>query len=87
MLKRYALCVTLLATTYACSVQHESKSEDYSYQLSLNGCDTGKHSFSSQGELCDGLRNQKLNNSCAESMRANEYKNRGCPGDFTLINE
>lgn len=53
-----------------------------SYELSFNGCSTGKHEFkaSSESELldqvCNALNDDKLNKSCAESMRRAEFKRR-----------
>lgn len=53
------------------------------YQFSLNGCDTGKHNFSSNSrddvkkKLCDALQDDKLNNSCAEPLRK-DFFNKKC---------
>lgn len=57
-----------------------------SYQLSLNGCDTGKHIFGSdtsyddvRKQLCDALQDDKLNGSCAEPLRK-EFFDKKCSG-------
>ena len=53
-----------------------------SYRLSLNGCDTGNQVFtgSTQDEarrrMCEGLQNDKLNYSCAESLRFDRFYKR-----------
>jgi hypothetical protein len=39
------------------------------YELSENGCATGKHYFTSRKELCAGLKDEELNNGCAPSIR------------------
>lgn len=58
--------------------------EDFSYELSQNGCNTEKHEFSSRDEMCAGLKSQELNKSCAVSLREQQFKNSQCAGDFTL---
>ena len=39
--------------------------ETYSYQLTENGCTTGKKNFSSLSEMCNSLKNDSANNFCA----------------------
>ncbi len=62
-----------------------SKQIKDSYQFVLNGCDTGKHEFigddsdSVKKQLCDALQDDKLNASCAESLRLEQFKVR-CSG-------
>lgn len=60
----------------------EQKSESYSYDLSLNGCATGKHTFSSKGEMCAALKDDVRNNNCAYSLRKQTFESNGCPGGF-----
>lgn len=49
------------------------------YELSENGCSTGRHTFPSFPELCVGLQNNTLNNDCALNMRAEHFR-RNCQG-------
>lgn len=55
------------------------KSAEYSYELSENGCSTGKREFSSQDAYCDGLRDDSGNSHCATGMRYEEFR-RSCSG-------
>lgn len=61
----------------ACDVKKEEKS--YSYDYTLNGCNTGKQEFSSQEDMCRGLRDDARNNYCASSIRADAYQ-QSCAG-------
>lgn len=55
------------------------KSSDHSYELIENGCNTGKHSFSSQEAYCDGLKNDAANKYCAHNLRYSTFR-QNCPG-------
>ena len=68
------------------NVESVTKSEAYSYQFSENGCDTGKHEFTSKDSLCSALADSALNNGCAYSLRESEYRAQGCSGSFTAAN-
>lgn len=52
----------------------DNKSQNLSYEYSYNGCNTGKHEFSSQDDYCNGLKNDSLNNYCAINLRYNDFK-------------
>lgn len=52
----------------------KSSSESLSYDFTLNGCATGKHTFSSKDEYCKGLTNESLNKSCALQLRKDLYE-------------
>jgi hypothetical protein len=56
----------------------ENKSESMSYELELNGCSTGKHTFGSLRELCQGLKRGDLNRGCALSMRRQYFEAKNC---------
>lgn len=58
-------------------------SSEYNYTFSYNNCETGKHTFSSLTQLCDGLKDDSLNHGCAESMREDYFKAKGCAGSFS----
>lgn len=49
------------------------------YDLSENGCSTGRHTFPTFPEMCVGLQNNTLNNDCALNMRAEHFR-RNCQG-------
>ncbi|MFZ3230288.1 MAG: hypothetical protein WA160_08790 [Pseudobdellovibrio sp.] len=55
------------------------KSSGYTYDLTENGCPTGEHSFSSLESMCDGLKNDSLNNFCARNLRYSKFQS-DCPG-------
>jgi hypothetical protein len=70
----------------ACSVDvtknlpgNGANSQSLSYNLTENGCSTGNQSFSTQDALCNGLRDDALNNYCAQSLRFQKFQN-DCPG-------
>jgi hypothetical protein len=54
----------------------------YSYQYTVNGCDTGQHSFGSLEAMCHGLQDNGLNNGCALSDRQSYFSSKGCSGTF-----
>jgi hypothetical protein len=54
-------------------------SQGLTYDLNENGCDTGSHSFGSTADYCNGLRNNALNNGCAEGLR-HETFTQSCAG-------
>lgn len=56
-----------------------TQSNNYSYSLSEGSCSTGEHSFSSQEAMCDGLKNDTLNNNCATNLRYLKFQS-DCPG-------
>ncbi|MGZ3775184.1 MAG: HEAT repeat domain-containing protein [Pseudobdellovibrionaceae bacterium] len=65
--------------------QGTSEQHKENYDLTLNGCNTGKHDFSSTSadevkkQLCDALQDDQLNNSCAEPLRQ-DFFNKKCSG-------
>lgn len=64
----------------------EKGSYSYNYDYTYNGanCKTAKN-FPSKAEYCMGLQDQNLNNSCALSIRKNQYT-QACGNDFQEIN-
>ncbi len=55
--------------------------QEYKYQYSYNGCDTGEHKFDSVDGLCASLQSDSANRGCAESIREQSFKSQ-CPGTF-----
>ena len=81
----FASTLLLLVVLTGCGVDLiEDESEQYSYELSQNGCSTGFHAFNSKQALCDALKRQDLNQFCAESLREDMYHNQSCSGPFEL---
>jgi hypothetical protein len=82
--KPAALTLTCLALA-ACNSSDNSVpvssgvSQALTYELSENGCNTGRHTFPSFTELCVGLQNNTLNNECALNLRAEHFR-RNCQG-------
>lgn len=54
---------------------------DYTYELETKSCSTGKHQYDTLIEICEALKNNKLNNNCALEERENLFVS-SCPGDF-----
>jgi hypothetical protein len=63
-----AILLTLTSILSGCS------SSDYKYDYTVNGCDTGEHSFGNKSDYCSGLQNDTLNNGCAASTRQQTYQ-------------
>lgn len=82
--KPAALSLVCLAFT-ACSESDDSVpissgvNQALTYDLSENGCSTGRHTFPSFPEMCVGLQNNTLNNDCALNLRAEHFR-RNCQG-------
>lgn len=74
--------ITLSACGVAATTNNQSQSESRSYELEENGCNTGKHQFSSLSEMCDALKNDSLNHYCAYSLRRSYFQQSNCPGTF-----
>ena len=53
-----------------------NESQSLSYDFTVNGCKTGKHTFSSVEAYCAGLENESLNNGCARQIRCETFKAR-----------
>lgn len=60
----------------------KSSESSLSYDLTVNGCATGSHSFSSLDSYCAGLQNNALNNNCAQTSRGDLFY-QNCSGTFT----
>ncbi len=74
MKKLILLCLAAAAISFVSC----GKKEDFKYQLSQNGCDTGEHSAESKDEMCGQLKNSDLNNGCASQLRKEKYEGDGC---------
>ncbi len=75
------LIVALLLTQLlaGCSVSESHKSEDKSYQYTVNGCDTTRISYGSAEDLCAKLKDDAVNHNCAASARYERFK-QDCSG-------
>lgn len=60
-------------------VSKTTKTESLSYSFSVNGCETGKKTFSDLNSYCQALVDEQANNYCAQNMRYEMYKQR-CDG-------
>ena len=61
-----------------------SSSEEYVYQFNDNGCDTGRKSFSSQGDMCSALKNDAANGFCARDLRSARFR-QDCSGSMAAL--
>jgi hypothetical protein len=55
------------------------KQSSFSYELSENGCSTGEKTFNSNDSMCDALKDDALNNYCAQNLRYQKFQS-DCPG-------
>lgn len=63
------------------------KVESFTYDFDLNGCKTGRHQFNSLEEMCVGLQNETLNQSCASDLRIKHFQ-AFCPNQmYQAFNE
>lgn len=72
----------ILFNLSSCNISQDIKNESLSYSLSVNGCETGSHSFASLSDYCTGLQNNTLNNNCAQTSRESLF-NQKCSGTFS----
>ena len=73
---KIAMILSTVFLLAACSKKEETQKISYDY--TENSCPTGRHEFESQEALCDGLKNDSLNNNCARNLRYQEFKQK-CP--------
>lgn len=71
--------VTVLLT--GCNLSLPNNSESLGYELSVNGCSTGKKSFSDLDSYCRTLQDNAANNYCAQTNRESLF-NQKCSGTF-----
>lgn len=55
-------------------VSSQSANSKLTYNFSDNGCQTGEHTFFSEQQMCDGLKNEVLNNYCASRLRQVKFQ-------------
>lgn len=76
------ICSSLLLASVltACG---SSKDEQLSYDLTYNGCGTGKQTFDAKDKMCAGLKDDARNNgySCARALRV-DYYHQNCGTDW-----
>ena len=63
-------------------IKTQATANSLSYNYTENGCSTGEHTFYANDQLCDGLKNDSLNNYCALSLRHSRYQT-DCAGRGT----
>lgn len=56
--------------------------EEYSYSFKQLSCTTGEHKSESFFSICEKLKDNKLNNDCAETKRKNLFVSAECTGSF-----
>lgn len=61
-----------------CLLASCGKKEKFSYDFTENECKTGEHKADSKDDHCSNLKNNSLNNGCAEKLRKDEYERQGC---------
>jgi hypothetical protein len=57
--------------------------EGYSYEFTKRKCTTGKQEFDTFLTACSGLKDEVLNNECAEESREELFMKSECPGNFS----
>ncbi len=78
---RILLFISATVVLNACSLSNTVDSltktqsaNNLTYSFSDGGCSTGEHTFYSKEQLCDGLKNDALNNFCALSLRQSKFR-------------
>lgn len=86
----FYLCLVVLGFSFwGCDILNKVANEEaFTYEYTENGCNTGKHSFSTLDAYCAALENNSLNNNCAVNSRQSAYYQK-CSGTFSphLIRE
>lgn len=59
-----------------------AQAEDYSYEFSTLKCTTGIQSFDTFVAACNGLKDDALNDNCAQAKRQQLFESENCPGSF-----
>lgn len=72
-MKFFGIALFTLVVLSACG-----KKEDFKYQYTVNGCDTGEHKAESKEEFCSLLKNDEINNYCAYNVRKENFQTQGC---------
>lgn len=65
----------------ACNLSLPANTESLGYELSVNGCTTGKKTFSDLDSYCRTLQDNAANNYCAQTNRESLF-NQKCSGTF-----
>ncbi len=79
------LGVLVFAAGCKSSESKSSSKEFYQYEVTENGCPSGKHSFNDKPALCAALKNDSLNNDCAARSRVVLYQQYGCESGTTVV--
>lgn len=74
MILKFCVVLTALVCASLLSACGSSEDEEFKYQLTENGCDTGEKTFSDLESYCAALKNDAANNGCAKSLRRNVYQ-------------
>ncbi|HEX4926293.1 MAG TPA: hypothetical protein VFV50_19520 [Bdellovibrionales bacterium] len=82
-MKHLALSIVAAGLLAGCAGSSNGSSDNrsYEYEYEVNGCKTGRHTFSSQNDYCNGLKDDERNNYCAWSFRKQAYE-QSCSGSF-----
>lgn len=72
-MKTFVITAALALTLAACG-----KKEEYKYELSENGCSTGKQELESKADMCTRLKDNGANNGCAYTLRKQKFEQDGC---------
>lgn len=86
-MKKLSLLILLSTILISCGKKTESqdKEVELTYDLTSNGCATGKHVFRAKSKkealkkYCKALTDGELNNGCAQNLRAMKFKE-SCKG-------
>lgn len=62
-----------------------SPDSSFTYELTENGCTTGKHVFRSHADLCRGLGDDGANHNCALQQRKDYFEAQQCAGRFGVL--
>lgn len=57
-------------------------SEEFSYHFSGQSCSTGEQAAATFSEICETLKDDELNDACAQGKREELFLNAECSGSF-----
>lgn len=72
--KGLVACVVAACGIVAGCGSFDDESESYSYEYNVNGCSTGKKTFSQKSAYCSALKDDGANNFCASDVRQKAWE-------------
>lgn len=74
--------VKLVSFLITFGISVTSHADSFYYHFAEEGCSTKPQRFQDLAGICNGLKNEELNLSCAFELRKKRFQELKCPGDF-----